>query len=576
MHQLALKDLEQRTNLGAATAQAVACLGDISLRIRRVVLTEILERCLFLASWSGKHHTIARALPWKDLVARATERILDLSVNAESLKRFDTTMEAFDALDPKPTSWVEFAVLHVVGDRDLVGRYIREALDFHRVVAGKAASHLALVGDNTFRTPWLAAKLLSSDKVLAQTAAKELAEHLASTRPANRTLFEAHIFESASLWKDLESFSTAEPPVLLWHGQGKYQSLFRFLAPRFLLAPDHVLDAERVHARWQWLCLQKRALKLHSLNACLRLTHWLEHQAFPKHEELLPHLEVEAKEHRLGLETLDLEGGVAAGWKHEFLYRERLGLSPEDNRLVAGEDRGHIVPHAISGSPFALAWRNYVRSVLGIGFMYRISQHPETLIYVSENKSLAGKEDRVTEGEAAGRRLVVTFFEERADGLAHRVDPSGTSMTPQLLSIAELLQCLGCALPPDPDRPPATTELLLEEHYQDLKILRLTCTIEPEAPEQHCYSLSDEVDAEEAMALEQLPESRTKMVLVRALQRAEALPETLERAWSLSLATLQARAAPHLPAPAAGRGGGRGRRGGEGRGRARGKGRGRG
>ena len=38
--------------------------------------------------------------------------------------------------------------------------------------------------------------------------------------------------------------------------------------------------------------------------------------------------------------------------------------------------------------------------------MYRISQHPETLIYVSENKSLAGKEDRVTEGEAAGRRLV--------------------------------------------------------------------------------------------------------------------------------------------------------------------------
>ena len=126
-----------------------------------------------------------------------------------------------------------------------------------------------------------------------------------------------------------------------------------------------------------------------------------------------------------------------------------------------------------------------MRSVSGKGFMYRISQHPETLIYVSENKSLAGKEDRVTEGEAAGRRLVVTFFEERDDGLAHRVDPSGTSMTPQLLSIAELLQCLGCALPPDPDRPPATTELLLEEHYQHLKILRVTCTIEPEAPEQH-------------------------------------------------------------------------------------------
>ena len=126
-----------------------------------------------------------------------------------------------------------------------------------------------------------------------------------------------------------------------------------------------------------------------------------------------------------------------------------------------------------------------MRSVVGKGFMSRISQRPETLIYVAENKTLAGNEDRVTEGEAAGRRLVVTFFEDRADGLAHRVDSSGTSLTPQLLSIAELLQCLGCALPPDPDRPSATTELLLEDHYHHLKILRFTCTIEPEAPEQH-------------------------------------------------------------------------------------------
>ena len=160
LHKIALKDLEQRTNLGAETTAAVARLGDISLRIRRAVLTEILERCLFLANWSGKHHTIARALSWPDLVAKATDIILNLSVSEACLERFHTSMEAFDVLDPKPTSWVEFAVLHVVGDRDLVGRYIREALDFHRVVAGKAASHVALIGYNTFRTPWLAAKLL--------------------------------------------------------------------------------------------------------------------------------------------------------------------------------------------------------------------------------------------------------------------------------------------------------------------------------------------------------------------------------------------------------------------------------
>ena len=173
-------------------------------------------------------------------------------------------------------------MLKVVGDEDLVEMHLSGALDFHRAVTDSAAAHLALVGDNTFRTPWMAAKLLSRDKDLARAAAQELAKHLASTKPCNRTLFEAHVFESDSLWQDLVAFSETNPPVLLWHDRGKFERLFRFLAPRFLLAPDHVLDAERVHARWQWLCIQKRALKLPSLNATLRLTHYLEHNPFPE------------------------------------------------------------------------------------------------------------------------------------------------------------------------------------------------------------------------------------------------------------------------------------------------------
>ena len=104
-------------------------------------------------------------------------------------------------------TWVEFAVFQAVADQDLVEAHLREALDFHRLVTDSAASHLKLVGDNTYRTPWLAAKLLSKDKVLARAAAIDLARHLASTRPGNRTLFEAHVFESESLWLDVDSFS---------------------------------------------------------------------------------------------------------------------------------------------------------------------------------------------------------------------------------------------------------------------------------------------------------------------------------------------------------------------------------
>ena len=190
------------------------------------------------------------------------------------------------------------------------------------------------------------------------------------------------------------------------------------------------------------------------------------------------------------------------------------------------------------------------------GFMFRISERPETLLYVSENKTLAGKENQLLDGEACGRKLVVTFFEYGEDGLAHRVDRDGCTLRPQLRSIAKILQSLGFIVPPDPERTSADTELLLEAHYMDLNIIRCTCTLDTDSPEVHVYSLSDEVDAEEALAKDLPAESRTKMVLARSLQRAGALleDETLERAWASSLAALQARSEALFPVPAAAEG----------------------
>ena len=53
------------------------------------------------------------------------------------------------------------------------------------------------------------------------------------------------------------------------------------------------------------------------------------------------------------------------------------------------------------------------------GFMYRISQAPESLIFVSENKTLGGREDMTHHGEASGRKLVVSFVKQDATGLVH-------------------------------------------------------------------------------------------------------------------------------------------------------------
>ena len=119
------------------------------------------------------------------------------------------------------------------------------------------------------------------------------------------------------LWQNLEEFARAYPPVPLWKGHGKVEVLFKCVAPRFLLAPDHVLDAERVHARWQWLCEKKRALKLMTLNAHLRLLHYMENNTrMPSFEDLLPHLQAERANHRVSMEALVADEEVAVGWRY--------------------------------------------------------------------------------------------------------------------------------------------------------------------------------------------------------------------------------------------------------------------
>ena len=216
-------------------------------------------------------------------------------------------------MEDRPRSWVELKVLNIVGERD-VAMYLEEALNFFRKVSDAASAHLRLLLQNTYRTPWLAAKILSEDALRARDSARELLRHIDSTLPANRSSFERHLLASPELWLNLVAFAAEDPPVLVWHGRGRFECLFKFLGPRFLLAPDHVLDAERIHARWQWSCILKRSIKFQSLNASLRLTHYREHLVnFPSHESLLPYLKAEILEHRIAKEALNDEDEVALG-----------------------------------------------------------------------------------------------------------------------------------------------------------------------------------------------------------------------------------------------------------------------
>ena len=86
LHRLALKDLEQR-RLGAETQAAVLNLGNISHRIRRRILQEVLERCLFLYYWNGKHQNIACSTTWDELQQRASAIIQDLDISEHVITR---------------------------------------------------------------------------------------------------------------------------------------------------------------------------------------------------------------------------------------------------------------------------------------------------------------------------------------------------------------------------------------------------------------------------------------------------------------------------------------------------------
>ena len=94
--------------------------------------------------------------------------------------------------------------------------------------------------------------------------------------PASDHLSKGHLADSEELMPDLGSFANREVAVCLWQGGGAYRRLFKFLAMRFLLAPDQVLDCERVHARWIWLCDGTKGVRLPHMDATLRLTQHLE------------------------------------------------------------------------------------------------------------------------------------------------------------------------------------------------------------------------------------------------------------------------------------------------------------
>ena len=138
-----------------------------------IQLRILLALCLFLLYHNQKHPMVAAKISWDELLKLAAAEILNLDISPLVLQRFGLPERAYEDLEERPKTWVELAVLQVVGEQDLVAERLVPALAFHRSVSDHAAAHLNLLLDNTFRTPWMAAKLLSTNEDLARDVPSE-------------------------------------------------------------------------------------------------------------------------------------------------------------------------------------------------------------------------------------------------------------------------------------------------------------------------------------------------------------------------------------------------------------------
>ena len=99
---------------------------------------------MFLLYHNQKHPMVAATFSWDELLKLAAAEILNLDISPLVFQRFGLPERAYEDLEERPKTWVELAVLQVVGEQDLVAERLVPALAFHRPVSDHAAAHQPL------------------------------------------------------------------------------------------------------------------------------------------------------------------------------------------------------------------------------------------------------------------------------------------------------------------------------------------------------------------------------------------------------------------------------------------------
>lgn len=213
-----------------------------------------------------------------------------------------------------------------------------EIVEHHRLVATRMQTHLQLTFENVARFSWVLRAMLDPDAGQAQASAREARRVIVTKSSASKLV--KYIAEHEQLMSQLCAFCERMPPVCLWQGSLEFKDLFIFIACRFLANPDHVLDAEGVHAKWKWIGDVKRAIKLKMMNAILKLSSFISaHGDLPMWDEVEPYMYQVRQHLREQYELARTRDGIAAGARSEWIHRDRFNMGLADVDLLRGAHR---------------------------------------------------------------------------------------------------------------------------------------------------------------------------------------------------------------------------------------------
>ena len=256
-------------------------------------------------------------------------------------------------------------------------------------------------------------RLISKNPEIAKEAANILRDRLVTIRPGNESGFESSLLGDFAFMRDLNSIADDQAPACIWQKHGRTAHMFRFVADRFLGAPDSVGGCESIHAQWKWLEINRRNLKFQMLNALLRLRNYITtFGELPSFDELQDHIETVYEYQTALYNTLRTEGVLDREAVRAAPYRDRFNLGCNELLLVDAADEEDAVADIRNVD---VAWANYVRFLFEPHNVFCLTALPvQRFFYVAENKSVAYR-DAPKYGEAIGRPISLIWLEKAID-----------------------------------------------------------------------------------------------------------------------------------------------------------------